>query len=1335
MLEGSGSFYCLDIGYAKRVRRPLAGSSVLASHSSLAILAISLGLGFTSPILLAAPQAGIVQHGQGSINQQGAVTTISQHSQRLDLNWQSFDIQNNETVNFVQPGQDSLAVNHILGSNGSQIHGQINANGQVWLINPNGIIFSKSAQVNVGALLASTLQEASNSSTNINFIKTQKKLGGIKNFGNIQSAAGGYIAFLGEQVDNQGELDATAGTVALGAGSKVSLSFAGQQLLSLRVEQSTLDNLANNQGLIRAEGGQVLMNAGARDSLVASVVNNGGVIEAKGVAKKDGRIILLAGMVAGSTQVSGTLDASAKQGDTDASGGFIETSAAQVNVSKNATITTYAEHGRTGTWLIDPKDYTVAASDGDETGTALGNRLASNNIIIETNAAGTDAGNITIDDTVTWTSGNTLTLDAHANIVINKSLDASGGSGGKLALKYGQQSSSGGDASYRINAPVNLQAGANFTTQKGSGGSVDTYQVITVLGLEADASDGSQVSQSDVITLQGINNVEAGKYALGADIDASITSTWSNGFVALSNTSTLDNTARFEGLGHEIQNLTVTGTGNNKGLFAQYKGIISNVGLSNATISSTNGAIVGGLVGVLKGIGQIYNSHVTGTVTSFVEHAGGLTGQLFGSAIIDNSWADVTVKTKTSSKRAIGGLVGEANGTVIIQNSYATGNVGGNGRGRSMGGLIGEFRDGATLINSYATGAVGTAATSDNVGGLVGLLRVENSVEANIKNSYATGQVSGITKVGGLIGFAIGISNVSKSYSTGEVIGSTSVGGFLGQLGSDAVVSDSFWDTDSSNMATSAAGTGLSTSQLKNVNTFSAWDIATTGGSSNIWRIYDGYTMPLLRGLLQKLELEKQNIVYDGSAHTYDLGSSPNNLLLDSSKTYLNAQGVQSDTGVYSNQQGYDIEGAELEITAKLISISGSRSYDGSTDFAIALLSASGLIGSESVIISGTATAAAKNSGGQELDVSGIILNDSNYILANSGHLGTINAVEINLSGSRTYDGSTTFAGSLLNASGLIGSDSIVITGNATAAGKNTGSHALDVTGISLDNSNYILAGSGHQGTVDAAEISLSGSRAYDGSTDVTVGNLILSDVILGETLSLTGTASIQNKGVGEQLLSTDNLSLSNSNYQLKDGAHIITINPKIIHPQIAADDKDFDGLLTASISFIGSTDFVDEDAAALDFSSAMFASNQGTDVQVTVSGLQLIGTDASNYALAENIALTIASIFPATDSNDTANIRNASDAAGSLTQTAANHAASLQQSTPLINKKIIGATFDSNSIDTYKATAANDNIGITCHATGDSNQSGGNTGHSKGVGVEVSDTRVNTKMDACAEG
>jgi len=250
-------------------RRHVVGQRVMM----LSLLSASLGMTGLAHAANA-PTGGQIVSGSGQIQQSANTTTIQQTSQSLSLNWQSFDIGANQTVNFVQPGASSVAVNRVLGNTASEIFGHLNANGQVWLINPNGVLFGQGAQVNVGGIVASTLDVAEGTPGSGTVRLAGDGKGKVVNQGSINAANGGYVALIGNQVSNQGTIRAQLGTVALGGGSAVTLTFSDNHLLHLEVDKSTLNNLAENRQLIVADGGQVLMTAGARDSLLASAVNN-----------------------------------------------------------------------------------------------------------------------------------------------------------------------------------------------------------------------------------------------------------------------------------------------------------------------------------------------------------------------------------------------------------------------------------------------------------------------------------------------------------------------------------------------------------------------------------------------------------------------------------------------------------------------------------------------------------------------------------------------------------------------------------------------------------------------------------------------------------------------------------------------------------------------------------------------------------------------------------------------------------------------------------------------------------------------------------------------------
>jgi hypothetical protein len=255
----------------------------------------------------------------------------------------------------------------------------------------------------------------------------------------------------------------------------------------------------------------------------------------------------------------------------------------------------------------------------------------------------------------------------------------------------------------------------------------------------------------------------------------------------------------FDGQGYDICDLFIDRSGESDvGLFGVIReaGVIQNVGVVRANVTGNDD--VGGLVG--KNEGTLNTSYSAGSVTGD-DFVGGLVGKNEGTASNSSSSSSVTGDTR------IGGLVG--------QNS-------------------------ATVSDSYAAGSV---TGSDYVGGLVG--RNEDTVS----DSYSTGSVTGYDDVGGLVGRNEGA--VSDSYSTGSVTGYDDVGGLVGW--NEGIVNDSFWDTQTSGQGSSAGGTGKTTAQMMDIDTFSGveWDIIAVANSSArnteyIWNIVDDVTYPFL---------------------------------------------------------------------------------------------------------------------------------------------------------------------------------------------------------------------------------------------------------------------------------------------------------------------------------------------------------------------------------------------------------------------------------------------------------------------------------------------------------
>src|SRR4051812_18521409 len=203
-----------------------------------AVLAAGFGCTWMGAVE-AGPTGGTVVAGDGTIHHSGNTTTISQQSQNLAINWLGFGIAPAETVQFIQPSSSAVALNRVTGNEASQIYGHLVANGQVFLINPNGVLFGSSAQVNVGSLVASTLNitDADFLARNYKFKGNADSSGtaapaGIINQGTL-IADGGTVALLGGHVSNVGTIRAQLGSVALAAGGAMTLDFQGNKLLSV----------------------------------------------------------------------------------------------------------------------------------------------------------------------------------------------------------------------------------------------------------------------------------------------------------------------------------------------------------------------------------------------------------------------------------------------------------------------------------------------------------------------------------------------------------------------------------------------------------------------------------------------------------------------------------------------------------------------------------------------------------------------------------------------------------------------------------------------------------------------------------------------------------------------------------------------------------------------------------------------------------------------------------------------------------------------------------------------------------------------------------------------
>jgi filamentous hemagglutinin family protein len=250
---------------------------------------------------------------------------IVQSSKKAIINWGDFSIGSGETTNFLQPGRNSWTLNRVTGGNPSEILGSLHANGNVLLLNQNGILFGPNSRIDVGGLVASTANIK-----DTDFLSDRFRFEGapqgstVINQGHITVAEGGLAAFVAPGVANSGVIEAKLGKVSLASGTAFTLDLYGDGLVSLALDGEVtqapvgpdgtpLPALVTNDGRITADGGRVLLTAEAAKGVVDSVINMSGVIEAKSVGRDAKGTIVLAGGDNGLVEVSGKLNASSAE--------------------------------------------------------------------------------------------------------------------------------------------------------------------------------------------------------------------------------------------------------------------------------------------------------------------------------------------------------------------------------------------------------------------------------------------------------------------------------------------------------------------------------------------------------------------------------------------------------------------------------------------------------------------------------------------------------------------------------------------------------------------------------------------------------------------------------------------------------------------------------------------------------------------------------------------------------------------------------------------------------------------------------------------------------------
>jgi filamentous hemagglutinin family protein len=307
----SVSFYCV-----------LAGTTALTAATIL-----------TPLVADANPEGGTVIGGQATISQAPGRTTIHQQSNRAIINWRGFDIDHNEVTSFIQPGSNSIALNRVDGNKASLINGRLEANGHVWVVNPSGVVFGPTAQVDVHGIVATTSDILDSDFMNGNYtfsIPSPNPDAAVINQGSISIDDFGLAGLVAPQVRNDGMIVGTLGQIVLAGTPTFTLDLQGDGLIQFAATSEVLGAvdpnhaLVENTGTIRADGGRILLTAAAAAGVVNEVINTSGVIEARSVSQDRGEIVLHGesdGIVAVSGQLNATgVDAGTVGGEVDVRG-------------------------------------------------------------------------------------------------------------------------------------------------------------------------------------------------------------------------------------------------------------------------------------------------------------------------------------------------------------------------------------------------------------------------------------------------------------------------------------------------------------------------------------------------------------------------------------------------------------------------------------------------------------------------------------------------------------------------------------------------------------------------------------------------------------------------------------------------------------------------------------------------------------------------------------------------------------------------------------------------------------------------------------------------------
>ncbi len=1114
------------------------------ARAGVAAAGFAAALGASLPLAAAAdlapgalPTGGTVAAGQADIAASGTRMDITQSSQKAIINWQGFDIGSQAQVNFAQPNAAAVALNRVSGPNISRIEGQLTASGQVFLVNLSGVIFGNGARVNAGAFVASTLNIRDDDFLAGNYTFTGTG-GTIENRGTISAAPGGYVAFIAPKITNAGIVSAPQGTVAMGAGERVTLNFAGDRLVGLSVAAETLDTLIENRQAIRAEGGAILLTAAGAEAVTRGVINNSGALEAGSLTADGGRIVLTAG------------------NDVN----LASTSTVAVDGQKGGEITVQA---KAGTLLTDGSLSARGASGTGGTVKLLGNQVGLVNAAQVDSSGTTGGGTVLVGGD--YQGGNAEVANARATYVAPdvtiKANALQQGDGGKvivwaneIARFYGNISAdgagTGGNGGFVETSGKAVLDASGSVSALGAGGGragswlLDPYD-ITIQTLGSNAN----VTASPNFTSNGNSAiVTTGSIQTALNAGTSVTVTTGAGGAQAGNITVANAIGKSAG-----GNASLTLTAINNIVFNAGANISASAGQLALTLNAggtiTNPATINTNGGLLT-----YNATGAATQSGVISGAGGLTKN--GTGTLTLSGANTYTGTTTISA-----------GTLVAANATALGTTAGGTTIAPNATLdINGVAIGAEAVNVQGTGVGGNGAiTGTGTGSLSGAVTLTGNTTVG---GSGTLTLSGVIADGGGNNYALTktgsgtlILSSANTYGTG-----TNVNQGVLSLRNNSAAGNAGTVTVANGAAVELQG-GVTLARALNLNGTGV------GGNGALRSISGNNTWSGAVTLSGASEIQSD-------AGTLTVSGALNNAGFLA--TYDANTGSITDSGVISGAGGLTKTGAGT------LTLGTANSYTGATNInagTLALNAAGTIAASSGVANNGTFTVAAPKTIdsmtgtgntvlGGTLTIGDASNTSSAYggVISGTGGITKAGTGTLTLSGANTYTGVTTISAGTLSANsiGNVGggasalgapttaaNGTIALAGGATlqytGAGSSSnriinltssggivdasGSGALTLSGGVTGNArNLTLTGTGvgtengtiatTSGTVTKAGTgtwTLSGANTYTGATAINAGTLVASNAAAlgttagGTTVAAGATLNINNVAIGAE--------------------------------------------------------------------------------------------------------------------------------------------------------------------------------------------------------------------------